>query len=352
MGSVAIVVISFAAFAVAYRFYGDFIARVIFKADPKRMLPSEELRDDIDYVPTNKEVLFGHHFASIAGTGPIVGPAIAVIWGWLPALLWIILGSVFAGAVHDYASLIISTRKNGESVGEFSKEIINPRVRMLFLFVILFSLWIVVAIFGMVMAVIFDMYPESVFPVWVQIPLAMIIGWLVYRKNANITLLSVAAVVIMYAAIIVGVLFPLRMPYIGPFSPMTLWIVLLFGYCFFASVLPVWTLLQPRDYINSHQLVIGLVLLSLGVIFAHPAIVAPVVQLAPKGAPPIFPFLFITIACGAISGFHSLVSSGTSSKQLKNEDDVKFIRIGFASGAEGGGTIPRCRNFHFLNFTF
>ena len=328
VNSVWLVLISIAALALAYHFYGNFIARKIFKANPESPVPSEELRDDVDYIPTNKEVLFGHHFASIAGTGPIVGPAIAIIWGWVPALAWIILGSIFAGAVHDYAALIMSTRNRGLSMGELSKKVINPRVRMLFLLVILFSLWIVVAIFGMVIAMIFRMYPQAVFPVWIQIPIAMTVGWLAYRRNMNIFIMSLVAVALMYISIIVGVHFPISMPAIGALTPMSIWIILLFAYAFVASVLPVWSLLQPRDYINSHQLIIGLTLLILGVIFARPEVVAPAIQLAPKGAPPILPFLFITIACGAISGFHSLVSSGTSSKQLKNEEDVHFIGYG------------------------
>ncbi|MGB2660799.1 MAG: carbon starvation protein A [Candidatus Omnitrophota bacterium] len=328
MSSVLMVLVSLALFILAYKFYGCFIAKKIFRADPARPVPSEELRDDMDYVPTNKEVLFGHHFASIAGTGPIVGPAIAIIWGWVPALVWIILGSIFAGAVHDYAALIMSTRNRGLSIGELSSKVINPRVRMLFLFVILFSLWVVVAIFGMVMAMIFKMYPSAVFPVWIQIPIAMTVGFLAYRKKFNITIMSVIAVVLMYLSIIVGVHFPISMPFFLGLSPMSIWIILLFIYAFIASVLPVWSLLQPRDYINSHQLIIGLALITLGVFCARPQIVAPAFQIAPKGAPPILPFLFITIACGAISGFHSLVSSGTSSKQLKNEEDIHFIGYG------------------------
>ena len=328
MNSVWIVVVSLVVFLGAYKFYGEFIAKKIFKANSSNPVPSEELRDDVDYVPTNKEVLFGHHFASIAGTGPIVGPAIAIIWGWLPALLWIIFGSIFAGAVHDYASLIISTRKKGLSIGGLSKEIISPRVRTLFLFVILFALWIVVAIFGMVMAVIFKMYPQSVFPVWVQIPIAMSVGWLAYKKGFNITILSVIAVILMYLSIFVGMKMPLVMPGFLGLSPMAIWVILLFAYAYVASVLPVWSLLQPRDYVNSHQLIVGLGLITLGIFIARPVMVAPIIQLAPKGAPPIMPFLFITIACGAISGFHSLVGSGTSSKQLKSEDDVHFIGYG------------------------
>ena len=328
MNSVWIVLGSLVIFGAAYKFYGNFIAKKIFQANSENPVPSEELRDDIDYVPTNKEVLFGHHFASIAGTGPIVGPAIAVIWGWLPALVWVILGSIFAGAVHDYAALIMSTRYKGVSIGELSKKVINSRVRVLFLFVILFSLWIVVAIFGMVMAMIFKMYPQSVFPVWIQIPIAIAVGWLAYRKNISITLLSIIAVILMYASIIAGVFLPFSMPSLFGLTPMAIWIILLFAYAFVASILPVWSLLQPRDYINSHQLIVGITLIILGVLFARPEIVGPVIQLAPKGAPPILPFLFITIACGAISGFHSLVSSGTSSKQIKNEADARLIGFG------------------------
>jgi len=319
---------SLAIFIAAYKFYGGFVEKKVFRANKHNIVPSEALRDDVDYVPTNKEVLFGHHFASIAGTGPIVGPAIAVIWGWAPALVWIVLGSVFAGAVHDYAALIMSIRKKGVSIGTLSRDLINPRVKTLFLFVILFALWIVVAIFGMVMALIFEMYPQTVFPVWIQIPIAMTVGWLAYKKKFNITIMSVIAVVLMYVAAVIGVHMPLKMPSLWCLSPMSIWIILLFVYAYIASVLPVWSLLQPRDYVNSHQLIVGIGLLMLGIIVARPEIVAPVIQMAPKGAPPILPFLFITIACGAISGFHSLVSSGTSSKQIKNEMDARVIGYG------------------------
>jgi len=328
MNSIWLIVISIIAFAAAYKFYGDFIVNRIFKASHENPVPSAQLRDDIDYIPTRKEVLFGHHFASIAGTGPIVGPAIAIIWGWVPALIWVILGSIFAGAVHDFAALIISVRKRGVSIGDLTKKLINPRVHMIFLFVILFSLWIVVAIFAMVIAVIFQMYPQAVFPVWMQIPLAVTVGWLAYRKKMDITGLSIIAVIFMYLSVIIGVHMPFHMPAVFGVSPMSVWIILLFTYAFIASVLPVWTLLQPRDYINSHQLIVGLVLLVIGVFLAHPVVVAPAIQIAPEGAPPILPFIFITVACGAISGFHSLVSSGTSSKQLQSESDAKFIGFG------------------------
>ncbi|MDD4956203.1 MAG: carbon starvation protein A [Candidatus Omnitrophica bacterium] len=328
MGSLLILFVSLILFVLAYIFYGRFVADRVFRADDRRVPPSVELRDDIDYVPTNKEVLFGHHFASIAGTGPIVGPAIAVIWGWLPALVWIIIGSIFAGAVHDYAALMMSTRNKGVSIGELSRCMLGKRGRILFLLLIFFSLWIVVAIFGMVMAVIFEMYPQSVFPVWIQIPIAVCVGWLAYRRGSNLTVLSVIAVALMYLSIAIGVNMPIHMPSILGIPPLGIWVILLLVYAYVASVLPVWTLLQPRDYINSHQLVIGIALLALGILLARPEIVAPVINVAPKGAPPMLPFIFITIACGAISGFHALVGSGTSSKQVRSERDVKFVGFG------------------------
>ena len=328
MNSVWIIVLFLVLFAGAYKLYGDYIAIKIFKVKKENLMPSEEFRDDIDYMPTNKEVLFGHHFASIAGTGPIVGPAIAIIWGWVPALIWIVLGAIFAGAVHDFASLIISVRKKGNSIAELTQELINPRVKMIFFTVVFFLLWLVVAIFGLVIAIIFKMYPQSVFPIWFQIPLAVTIGWLAYKKKMKLSLLSVVAVIFMYGSILIGMMFPVHMPSFFGLEPVSIWVIILLLYAFVASVLPVWTLLQPRDYINSHQLVIGIVLLVAGVFFSHPIIVAPAVQVFPAGAPPIIPFLFITITCGAISGFHSLVSSGTTSKQLRNEKDAKFICFG------------------------
>jgi carbon starvation protein len=328
MGSITMVVLSVILLAAAYRFYGSFVAEKVFRSDNSRKLPSALLKDGVDYVPTRKEVLFGHHFASIAGTGPIVGPAIAVIWGWVPALVWILLGSIFAGAVHDYGAMLISARGKGASIGDLSGRIISPRVRMLFLFIILFTLWIVVAIFGMVMAVIFDMYPQSVIAVWVQIPLAMGAGYLAYRKGWNMTVMSIAAVVIMYLSIFAGVAMPLKMPAFLGLSPAAIWVIVLLLYAYAASVLPVWALLQPRDYVNSHQLFLGLGILFAGIFVSRPEIVAPPLRLSPPGAPPIFPFLFITVACGAISGFHALVGSGTSSKQVKCENDIKLVGFG------------------------
>jgi carbon starvation protein len=328
MGSVLIAAGAFVAYLVAYQTYGRFIGRRIFGLDRLRTTPAEGLHDGHDYVPTKPQILFGHHFTSIAGTGPIVGPAIAVIWGWVPALLWVIFGSIFMGAVHDLGSLVVSARHQGRTIGEVAADLISPRVGIIFLAVTALVLLIVVAVFCFVIASVFDAYPQSVLPIWLQIPIAVAMGHLVYRKGMNPLPLSIVAVVLMYVTIVIGAYIPLKMPEEAGLSPLTLWTLILLVYCYIASVLPVWRLLQPRDYINGHQLFIALGLLALGVLVAKPQIVAPAVDLHPAGAPPIWPMLFVIVACGAISGFHSLVASGTTAKQLASEAHAQAIGYG------------------------
>ena len=350
MSTLLIAVASFFGFIIAYHTYGRWLARKIFGLDKDAPVPSKQLRDDIDYVPTKKEVIFGHHFTSIAGTGPIVGPAIAVFWGWLPALLWVVFGSIFIGAVHDFGALVVSLRNRGQTVGEVAGRIITPRAKVLFLLILLFALTIVLAIFGLVIASIFKLYPESVLSVWIEIPLAVAIGWWVYKRNGKLLIPSLIALALMYGAIFVGVNYlpgssPLGMLSrlgLGTFNetgfldPVVQWTIVLLVYCYVASVLPVWTLLQPRDYINSHQLILALALLVGGLVVAGLTVSeANILESAPyyvstevAYAPPIWPFLFITIACGAVSGFHCLVSSGTSSKQVETEPDAQYVGYG------------------------
>jgi carbon starvation protein len=340
MNSLAVAVLSGVGFIVAYHTYGRYLARKIFGLDPGRITPSREVNDGIDYVPTRKEILFGHHFTSIAGTGPIVGPAIAVFWGWLPALLWVLIGSVFIGAVHDFGSLVVSLRQRGQTIGDIAGRMISPRARLLFLFILFFCLVVVIGIFGLVIAVIFSIYPQTVLSVWVAMPVAVGIGWTIYKRGGHLLMPSILGLLILYAATVIGVYWlpiQLDIPPAAPgasyfaqlWNPVAIWTGVLLVYCFFASVLPVWLLLQPRDYINSHQMLVTLVLMVLGLLVAHPVFVAPAINSsAPGDAPPMMPFLFITIACGAISGFHCLVSSGTSSKQLRSEGDAQFVGYG------------------------
>ena len=333
MDTILVAVGSFLGFIVAYHTYGRWLSQKIFNLDGNAPVPSEQLRDDTDFIPTKKSVIFGHHFTSIAGTGPIVGPAIAVFWGWLPALVWVLLGSIFIGAVHDFGALIVSLRNRGQTIGEVAGRIITPRARVLFLFILFFALTIVLAIFGLVIAKIFDMYPASVLSVWIELPLAVVIGFWVYRRGAGLFWPSLLGLLVMYGSIWVGVYYlPIKL---SVSNPVVVWTLLLMTYCFVASVLPVWVLLQPRDYLNSHQLVVALGLLVTGLLIAGAsgdaqlAASAPAIaSQLPMGAPPIWPFLFITIACGAISGFHCLVSSGTSSKQVASETDSQYVGYG------------------------
>jgi carbon starvation protein len=332
MDALAIMVLAFVGYIVMYQLYGKYIGRKIFALSGDVDVPSKTLEDGRDYVPTKKEIIFGHHFTSIAGTGPIVGPAIAIIWGWVPALLWIFIGSIVMGAVHDFGALIISMRNQGKSISEYTAKYVNPRTKYLFFLIVFLELWIVIAIFGLVIAVIFAMYPQSVLAVWVEVPIAIYLGYLIYKKGKNVMAWSIYAVLAMYACVLLGPYLQFKMPTIAGIPPTGVWTIVLLTYGFIASVLPVTTLLQPRDFINSHQLVIAMALLVLGVLFAgfggDLRIVAPAVQSTPAEAPPMWPFLFITIACGAISGFHSLVSSGTSAKQVRDERDSLFVGYG------------------------
>ncbi|MBW1953433.1 MAG: carbon starvation protein A [Deltaproteobacteria bacterium] len=332
MGGLAIMVVAFVGYIVAYKLYGKFIGQKIFNLTKQATVPSVELEDGIDYVPTKKEIIFGHHYTSIAGTGPIVGPAIGVIWGWLPAMIWIFVGTIVMGAVHDFGALIISMRNQGKSIAEYTSKYVNSRTKFLFFVIVFLELWIVIAIFGLVIAVVFAMFPQSVFPVWLEIPIALLLGYMIYKKGKGAMSWSILAVIVMYITVIIGYWVPIKMPTIAGIPPTGVWTIILLVYAFIASVLPVTTLLQPRDFINSHQLVIALALLTLGVFFSAFSgrldVVAPAVQASPAKAPSMWPFLFITIACGAISGFHSLVSSGTSSKQVRNETDALFVGYG------------------------
>ncbi|MHC4992615.1 MAG: carbon starvation CstA family protein [Planctomycetota bacterium] len=344
MGTLLIAIGALVGYLVAYHTYGRWLARKIFRLDPEAPVPSVELNDDRDFVPTAKPVVFGHHFTSIAGTGPIVGPAIAVMWGWLPALLWVLFGSIFIGAVHDFGALVVSVRNRGQTVGDIAGRVLNPRVRLLFLLTLFMALTIVLAIFGLVIAAVFKKYPAAIFPCVVQVPIAVVIGVWLHRRGVNLLWPSIIALAIMYGSVVLGDWGALGVfnSTLAGWSTFT-WVIVLLSYSYVASVLPVWTLLQPRDYINSLQLLSALALIVVGLIVAailggappvegapRPTLelVAPVVQWAPAAAPLIFPFLFITIACGAISGFHCLVSSGTSSKQLRCETDARLVGYG------------------------
>lgn len=337
MSSIFIVVFGIVGFIFGWFVYSKFIAEKIYQLDPNYVTPAHEFNDGVDYVPTNKFVLWGSHFTAVAGAAPIVGPAIAVYWGWVPALLWVTFGSIFFAGVHDFGALWASNRHGAKSIGALSESVIGARTRILFMVVIFLLLLMVNAVFGTIIAGEMVTIPTSVFPAWVAIPVAIAIGVLI-RRGINLLAVSVIGVVFLYFSIWVGSVWPLALPGdIFGLGPNGNWIILLFIYAGIASMLPVWLLLQPRDYINGAQLVIGLLVLYGGVFLSLPEITAPAFNpdLA-DGTPPLFPILFVTIACGAISGFHGIVSSGTSSKQLDKETDARFV--GYL-GALGEGSL-------------
>ncbi len=349
MNSIWIALFAFVGFIVAYNTYGKFLAQKLFGIDPSRKTPANELEDGRDYVPTKREILFGHHFTSIAGVGPIVGPAIAVIWGWVPAMIWVVFGSIFVGAVHDLGALVLSLRNKGRTIGDIAEAIVTPSVKRAFLWILLIALFIVLAVFALVIATIFKLYPTSVLAVWVELPIALWVGHMIYKRGANSGVMAIIAAALLYLFVVIGAYVPLSMPDFFGVSSVIWWSVILFVYAYIASVLPVQKLLQPRDYINGHQLFIVLTLLIIGLLLSRPEMVAPAVNVSlPEdisfwekikslttaggagiaGAPALIPFVFITIACGAVSGFHCLVSSGTTSKQMASESHARSVGYG------------------------
>lgn len=335
MQSLMIVLLGLAGMTFGWFVYSKFIATKIYQLDPDFVTPANEFNDGVDYVPTNKYVLWGHHFTSVAGAAPIVGPAIAVYWGWVPAVLWVTIGTVFFAGVHDFGALWASSRHKGKSIGALSEDVIGKRTRALFMVVIFLVLLMVNAVFGVVIAGAFVNTPNAVFPAWSAIVVALIIGQLLHR-NVNLTLLSVLGVMALYFSIYVGSVMPIELP-TGLFglTSNANWIIILFIYAAIASMLPVWVLLQPRDFINGMQLFVGLFLLYSAVLLSLPDISAPAFNNSmTEDAPSLVPLLFVTIACGAVSGFHGIVSSGTSSKQLDKETDARFVGY-FAALGEG-----------------
>ncbi|MGW9626699.1 carbon starvation CstA family protein [Microbacterium sp. NPDC055521] len=344
MTPVLLMTIGLAIFAVGYLFYSRYLANRVYRLDASFATPAHELNDGVDYVPTNKFILWGHHFTSVAGAAPIVGPAIAVIWGWVPAFLWVTLGTVFFAGMHDLGALWASTRNKGRSIGALSARYIGKRGAGLFLVVIFLLLLMVIAAFAVVIKNLLISTPSAVIPTWGAIVVALLVGVAVYRLRWPLLPVTIVGVVTLYALIVLGDQMPVVLPedFLG-MGPATFWILALFVYGAIASLLPVWVLLQPRDYINGVQLFVGLILLFGSVLTATlfsgaaPEIVAPAINTAvPEGTPSMVPLLFVTIACGAISGFHGMVSSGTSSKQLDKETDARFVGY---FGAVGEGLL-------------
>ena len=314
----------FVAYLLGYHFYAKRIARNLFELTGKSETPAHTLNDGHDYVPSKRYVLFGHHYASIAGLAPMLGPAIAVMWGWVPAMIWVVLGTIFIGAVHDFSALAVSLRAKGKSIGKVAENIIGHRAKSLFHVIIIFLIALAMGVFVQVVSQLFssDFYPEAVFPSFSLMVLAVAMGVLFYKKGVPLGRLTLVGFVLTLVAVYMGRVLP------TPDLSVSSWSYVLLAYAFAASVLPVWLLLQPRDFLNSLLLYLGLIAIFLGFVILRPSFVAPAFDPTPPGAPPLYPFVFIVIACGAVSGFHALVSSGTTAKQLDKEQDAVFIGYG------------------------
>lgn len=338
MNAIFVLVAGLVAMTLGYMFYAKFIAERIYRLDPNFRTPAHEFEDGVDFVPTNKYVLWGHHFTSVAGAAPIIGPAIAVIWGWVPAFIWVIFGTIFFAGIHDAGAIWASNRNKAKSIGALTGDVVGKRARSLFMIVIFLVLLMVNAVFATVISGLLVSFPSSVIPVWGAIFVALVIGQLIYRKYIGLLTVSIVGVIALYGMIGLGPVFPIVLPEtVAGLSDRSVWILILFGYAAIASLLPVWMLLQPRDYINGLQLFIGLILLYAAVLFMAPEMVAPAFNTdLPEATPSMIPLLFVTIACGAISGFHGLVAGGTTSKQLDKETDVKFVGY---FGAVGEGSL-------------
>lgn len=324
MNTLGFILFGVAWFIFAYFWYGNVIKNKVLRSSDEVSTPSHTLFDNKDYVPTNPLVLYGHHFSAIAGAGPIIGPIIAYSYfGWLPAILWILVGSVFIGAVHDYTALFTSIRNKGYSIVNIAYEVVSPKAGFLFSTFVFLTLILVMAVFSDLTARTLMEEPKIVVPTFGLIFVAMFFAILLYRFKFNVIISTIVALLLLFAFLYFGEMFPISASY-------EFWLALILIYCFVASILPVWLLLQPRDYLSMYILIIGMALGYFGMLFLNPKIQGPnfLGFTSSINNFPLFPMLFITIACGSISGFHSLIASGTTSKQLDRESHGKMIAFG------------------------
>jgi carbon starvation protein len=331
MNGILLLLIGIVCCVVGYVVYGGWLSKQ-WGVDPNRKTPAYEYEDGVDYCPAKAPVLLGHHFASIAGAGPINGPIQAAYFGWLPVTLWILIGGIFIGAVQDYSALFISIRNKGKSIGEVLEVTLNHKCKMMFSVFVWLVMLLVDAAFGDIVAKTFNCEPGAASTAngsvamasMLFIPLAIAFGFMVYRKHAPLLVSTVAGVAVLALAVVVGINFPL----VFTGSTVWFWRVVVFVYCAVASVTPVWILLQPRDYLNSFLLYFMIAASVVGIFLANPTVGIPAFTSFKVGSNFLFPALFITVACGACSGFHSLIASGTTSKQLANEKDAQMIGYG------------------------
>ncbi len=329
MNSVVVLVISLVVFYVGYRVYAGYVDKKIIKADPKRATPARMYMDGVEFMPTSKNVLFGYQFKSIAGAGPIIGPIIAIQWGWLPALLWILLGTFFIGWIHDYGSAMMAMRHDGASFGGLSHKLISPRARTILLSFVYFYLLLIVGAFGNVVvdtAIRLKAAPMA----WLFLTIAGIVaGQMIYRWRRDIILTTIVTVIIAMVGIWLGTIAPSNALVGDALSnSRLLWALAAFVFCYFAAVLPIWKFALPVNYVAAYIVFLGLFVGLIGILIIHPNFTLPAVTNFSIPIGPVWPIMFVTIACGAVSGWHSIVSSSGTARQLESEMDTRPVGAG------------------------
>jgi carbon starvation protein len=326
MNSVVVMIIGFLVFFIGYRFYAKYVDTKIVKSDPKRATPAKMFMDGVEFMPTSKNILFGYQFKSIAGAAPVIGPIVAIQWGWLPALLWLLLGALLIGWVHDYSSAVVAMRNEGASFGGLSYKLISPRARIILLCFIYFFLLLVAGAFGAI--VVNAATGAKTAPMaWLLLTIGgLLAGQMIYRWKKDIILTTVVCVVITLLGIYLGTVAPSnKILGEGIANSKIIWAILALVFCYFAAVLPIWRFALPINYVASYIVFLGLLFGIIGVFVLHPNFTLPAYTSFSIGIGPIWPILFVTIACGAISGWHSIVSSSGTARQLEYETDARPV---------------------------
>src|SRR5512137_564171 len=326
MNSIVVLILGLIVFFIGYRVYAKYIDTRVMKADPKKATPAKLYMDGVEFMPTSKNILFGYQFKSIAGAAPVIGPILAIQWGWLPALLWLLLGAFFIGWVHDYSSAVIAMRNEGASFGGLSHKLISPRARVILLSFIYFYLLLIAGAFGNV--VVSTVIGLKAAPMaWLLLTIGGILaGQMIYRWKKDIILTTVVTVLIALAGIALGTGWPSDKIIGASLANSTLfWAIAAFVFCYFAAVLPIWRFALPINYVASYIVFLGLFFGVIGILILHPNFNLPAYTSFNIRIGPIWPIMFVTIACGAISGWHSIVSSSGTARQLEYETDARPV---------------------------
>ncbi|MBI5208059.1 MAG: carbon starvation protein A [Candidatus Firestonebacteria bacterium] len=326
MNSVIILILGIIVYYLGIKVYAQYIDEKIIKSDPKRATPARMYADGVDFMPTPKNILFGYQFKSIAGAAPILGPIIAIKWGWLPGLVWILLGTLFIGWVQDYTSAVVSIRNDGKTFGSISYSLISPRARTILLFFIYLYLLLIAAAFTDIVAKFMSNNPSLPLSIIVLALDGMLVGFMIYRSQFNLVVVTIIGLGLFYGAMILGNFIPIN--FSDPSFNLIFWAIFALAFSFLGSILPIWSFVQPINYLGFFIIFIGMIGIIFGIVVGHPNLSAPAITGFTVDNLPLWPMLFVTIACGATSGWHSIVSSTGTSRQLEKETDTRPVAGG------------------------